>query len=160
MYMMNHNSSSFVGPPDCNGSLAASRVTANSAVINWVIHMYTCLGRIPTRYSLNWYPVGGMLPNVSKSAFVNSPSVNQYQITGLSPGTRYFIMLSLHDNTTCGNQYPKYSTIIAETMSSESCPYYVIWVGSGRVHARHVKIIFYRRVWASERREEEEEEVR
>lgn len=105
----------YVGPPNCTGSVTASRVAAESAVIRWVVHTYTCLGRVPTSYLLVWYPVGGLFSEYNYT-FFNSTSISLYTITGLSPGTRYYIALELRDNS-CQPQ-AGYSTL-AETMSSK-----------------------------------------
>lgn len=93
-----------IGPPNCTMSLTASRVTANSLVISWTIHSYTCLAALPTDYKLTWYPVGELAStdeDTTMTANISSLSINQYEITRLKPSTRYFIALYL--NNVCGN---------------------------------------------------------
>ena len=100
-----------IGPPNCTMSLTAS-MTGESAVIKWVIH--TCSGALPTSYALTSYPVGVAVSEAG-CAFINSSSIDQYEVTGLSPNTGYFIVLLLHDNCGYGSGY----TVLAETVSGE-----------------------------------------
>ena len=96
-------------------SLTASRVTAESAVISWTIH--TCFGTVAKGYSLYWYPIGDSLEN-GNFTFINSSTINQYNITGLSPSKRYYIALSLGDNNYYCTFRNAYSTL-AEAMLGE-----------------------------------------
>ena len=107
----------FVGPPNCTVSLTASRVTADSAVVRWIIH--SCLGIMPTSYALFWYPVGKATSR-DYGAFFNA-STNQYKITGLSPSTNYFIRLLGMERDSCGFAF--YQTGLVDTLiPSEFCP--------------------------------------
>ena len=81
-------------------SLTVSRVTADGAVIRWAIH--NCIGSAPTIYVFYWFPIGKP-PSLStwNSAFVNASSeTNQYNITGLSSRTKYYLEFQVHDS--CG----------------------------------------------------------
>ena len=100
-----------IGPPNCTVSVTASKVTAESAVISWSVH--SCFGTVPTSYNLYWCPVEGLL--TGNWTLLNSSTINQYKITGLSPRTRYFIVLYTFDF--CGHASSR--TALTETVSGE-----------------------------------------
>ena len=77
------------GPANCSGvSLTASRLTADSLVVSWVVG--SCLGTLPTAYSLSWYPIGKLYFTFNHT-IINASTTSYYTITGLSPHTEYVI---------------------------------------------------------------------
>ena len=80
----------YIGPANCSVvSLTASRLTADSLVVSWVIG--SCrLGALPTAFYLSWYPIGKLISTFNHTT-VNSSSNSYYTITGLSPHTEYVI---------------------------------------------------------------------
>ena len=109
----------FVGPPNCTVSLAASRVTADTAVVRWAIH--NCIGSAPTGQELYWYPVG-KLSQTRTYVSLNFSSTSQYRITGLSPSTKYFIIFSSYTKGFLCRYADSYSAIAETLMSGEFHP--------------------------------------
>lgn len=103
------------GPPSCTVPLTVPSATTSSVVVKW--SAYNCLGVAPTEYKLEWYSVG------METSLIASPSidhtVNEYRMTGLSSGTKYFILLTY--SSSCG-QGGK-TSIIAETLGK-----FILWI--------------------------------
>ena len=82
--------------------------TANSVVVKW--SAYNCLGVAPTEYKLEWYSVG--METSLRVIPKFDDTVNEYRITGLSSGTKYFILLTY--SSLCGQG--GLTSIVAETL--------------------------------------------
>ena len=106
------------GPGNCIISLSTSRVTPDSAVIRWDIH--SCLGTVATNYSIQWHTVGGLV--ASNATLITTSSINEYRITGLSPGTRYYILMHPQYFVYCGLQVGNWYSALVETESGELYP--------------------------------------
>ena len=80
----------YIGPANCSAvSLTASRLTADSLVVSWVIG--SCrLGALPRAFYLSWHPIGKQISTTNHTT-INSSGNSYYTITGLSPHTEYVI---------------------------------------------------------------------
>ena len=96
------------GPPSCTVPLMVLSATANSVVVKW--SAYNCLGVAPTEYKLEWYSVG--METSLRVIPKFDDTVNEYRITGLSSGTKYFILLTY--SSSCGQG--GLTSIVAETL--------------------------------------------
>ena len=96
------------GPPSCTVPLMVLSATANSVVVKW--SAYNCLGVAPTEYKLEWYSVG--METSLRVIPKFDDTVNEYRITGLSSGTKYFILLTY--SSLCGQG--GLTSIVAETL--------------------------------------------
>ena len=106
-----------IGPLNCSVSLTASRLTADKSVIHWVIG--SCLGALPTAYTLAWYPIGKPLSEGSHT-IINSSMASDYYytITGLLANTKYLIVLTLHSQVWCAVRAGATYVAISETLTS------------------------------------------